>query len=166
VGSRAELDRQLDEDAGDLALGDVLLLQEFITSPDGSIMRMEFVGDELLFTMRVVPENTFNLCPAEGCERPPADGEGPADARFEHAVDVPSEAVAEARAIVRAAGLDFGGVEYIETSGGERYFYDINATSVYRSDIVAASGVDAMDRLVSFIERAATPTADIQLAAA
>ena len=46
-----------------------------------------------------------------------------------------------------------GGVEYIENARGERYFYDINAASVYRRDIVEESGVDAVSRLGDFIER-------------
>ncbi len=155
VGSRAELYRVLDEEPDLFGPDHVLLLQEFITSPDGSVVRMEFVGGELLFAMRVRPENTFNLCPADGCERPPVDEADEVDVLFEHATDVPEEAIREARAIVKAAGLDVGGVEYIESRDGRRHFYDINATSVYRPDIVAASGVDATRRLVSFIEEAA-----------
>jgi glutathione synthase/RimK-type ligase-like ATP-grasp enzyme len=155
VGSRRELERLLEAEPELTQTDSVLLLQEFVSAPDGTIMRMEFVGDELIYSMRVLPENTFNLCPADGCERPPADGDGEADATFEHAPDVSDDAVAEARAIVRTAGLDIGGVEYIETADGTRWFYDINATSVYRSDIAAAAGVNAMDRLVDHIEHAA-----------
>ena len=158
VGSLSHLDRLLDEEPDIFGPDEVMVLQEFITSADGSIMRTEFVGDELLFAMRVQPLNTFNLCPADGCIRAPADGEGEAGALFEYQEGIPAEMVEEARAILRAAGLDFGGVEYIEARDGRRYYYDINATSVYRSDIVAASGIDAMDRLVSFIEREAAQT--------
>ena len=169
VGSREHLDRLLDEEPDLFGPDHVLLLQEFITSPDGSIVRLEFVGGKLLFAMRVRPENTFNLCPADGCERPPVDSEAETDVLFEHAADIPEDAVAQARAIVRAARLDVGGVEYIESRDGRRYFYDINATSVYRPDIVAASGVDAMGRLISFIEQEvgrAEPTRAAQLRAA
>jgi len=134
----------------------VLLLQEFITPADGTIVRTEFVDGEFLFALRVRPVNTFNLCPADGCERPPAgqsEGDGEPAVDFEHYSDIPADAVAEAREIVDKAQLDVGGVEYIESSDGHRYFYDINAPSVYRPDIVEASGVDAMTKFVDFIDR-------------
>ena len=134
----------------------VLLLQEFITPADGTIVRTEFVDGEFLFALKVRPMNTFNLCPADGCERPPAgqsEGDGKPTVDFEHYSDISPDAVAEARAIVQKAGLDVGGVEYIESSDGHRYFFDINAPSVYRRDIVEAAGVDAMTKFVDFIER-------------
>jgi len=157
VPNRAALDQLLDTEADLFGPDHVLLLQQFVSSGDGSILRTEFVDGELLFAMRVWPNNTFNLCPAEGCERPPADADADAvpEVVFEYEPDIPDEAVAQAREIVRAAGIDVGGVEYIETPAGERYFYDINSTSVYRPDIVAASGVDADDKLARFIEREA-----------
>ncbi len=134
----------------------VLLLQEFITPADGTIVRTEFVDGEFLFALKVRPMNTFNLCPADGCERPPAgqsEGDGEPTVDFEHYSDIPADAVAEAREIVHSAQLDVGGVEYIESSDGRRYYFDINAPSVYRPDIVEASGVDAMTKFVDFIER-------------
>ncbi len=155
VGSREALDELLDHEPDLFGPDHVLLLQEFVVPADGTIVRTEFVDGEFLFGMRVRPNNTFNLCPADGCERPPAEAGSEADVSFELYRDIPDEAVAQSREIVRAAGLDIGGVEYIETAEGRRYFYDINATSVYRSDIVSASGVDAQGKLGAFIEREA-----------
>ena len=166
VGSRRELERLLD-DAPELFESDqVLLLQEFIASPDGSIVRTEFVDGEFMYAMRVRATNTFNLCPADGCDRPPVEQGVETAVAFEHEPDIPAEAVSEARTIVRAAGLAFGGVEYIEGHDGRRYYYDINATSVYRADMQAAAGTDAMATLVSLIERETAQAGAVALAAA
>ena len=73
--------------------------------------------------------------------------------RFELYEDLPSDVIAQSREIVREARLDIGGIEYVETADGERYFYDINASSVYRDDIVQAAGLDAADILGRYIER-------------
>ncbi len=156
VPSREYLEYLLRDEDELFAPDHVLLLQEFITPADGTIVRTEFVDGEFLFALKVRPVNTFNLCPADGCERPPAgqsEGDGAPTVDFEHYADISPEAIAEARAIVQRAGLDVGGVEYIESSDGQRNYFDINAPSVYRPDIVEAAGVDAMTRFVDFIER-------------
>ncbi|MEO0326119.1 MAG: hypothetical protein AAF447_24435, partial [Myxococcota bacterium] len=51
----------------------VLLLQELLPyDPEHGIVRMEFLGGELLYAMRVVSGGAFNLCPSEVCH--PVDG--------------------------------------------------------------------------------------------
>jgi glutathione synthase/RimK-type ligase-like ATP-grasp enzyme len=134
----------------------LLLLQEFVVSADGAVVRTEFIDGELVFAMRVTPKNTFNLCPADGCQRTRVDTSeagGNAEVHFELYRDIPEEAVALSRAIVRGAELDVGGVEYIETVDGRRVFYDINATSVYRDDIGNEAGVDGFGKLCGFLAR-------------
>jgi hypothetical protein len=133
----------------------LLLLQAQLAPRDGTVTRIEFIDGELVYAMRVRSTNTFNLCPAESCERHSADPHASArpHVEFEPYPDVAPDAVAQGREIVRAASLDVGGVEFIESEDGTRWFFDINATSVYRRDICEALGLDPMGKLVDFITR-------------
>jgi glutathione synthase/RimK-type ligase-like ATP-grasp enzyme len=67
--------------------------------------------------------------------------------------EVPQEAVETALRIVRATGLDVGGIEYLETDEGRRVFYDINANSNLRPSVAAAFGFDPFERVVDFLVR-------------
>jgi glutathione synthase/RimK-type ligase-like ATP-grasp enzyme len=139
----------------------LFLLQEFLPhDPERGIMRLEFLGGELLYAMRVKTHGRFNLCPSPVCN--PEDGssghcEVPAAAappvEFFPFPEVPREAVATARRIVGAARLDVGGIEYLETDAGRRVFYDINANSNLRPSVAAAFGFDPFERVVDFLER-------------
>jgi glutathione synthase/RimK-type ligase-like ATP-grasp enzyme len=139
----------------------LFLLQELLPhDPDQGIIRLEFIGGELLYAMRVKTHGQFNLCPSPVCN--PDDGEGGACALPEtpapsHPVefypyfDAPPEAIETARRIVRAAGLDVGGIEYLETTDGRRVFYDINANSNLRPSVAAAWGFDPFERVVDYL---------------
>jgi glutathione synthase/RimK-type ligase-like ATP-grasp enzyme len=136
------------------------LLQEFLPhDPDEGIVRLEFLGGELLYAMRVKTHGRFNLCPSPVCN--PDDGDGVCDVpaedlsappvEFYPYPQVPREAVETAARIVRAARLDVGGIEYLETPDGRRVFYDINANSNLRPSVAAAFGFDPFDRVVTFL---------------
>jgi glutathione synthase/RimK-type ligase-like ATP-grasp enzyme len=75
--------------------------------------------------------------------------------------EVPREAVETAKRIVRAAGLDVGGIEYLETPDGRRVFYDINANSNLRPSVAEAFGFDPFERVVDYLvaQLARTPSA-------
>ena len=146
----------------------LFLLQEFLPhDPDQGIVRLEFLGGELLYAMRVKTHGRFNLCPSpvcnpdEGsgiCEVPPAHAAPAPPVEFFPYPDVPGEAVATAARIVRAARLDVGGIEYLETPDGRRVFYDINANSNLRPAVAAAFGFDPFERVVDFLESSLTRT--------
>jgi hypothetical protein len=112
--------------------------------------------------MRVITHGRFNLCPSPVCN--PDDGEGACEVtaaqpappvEFYPYREVPKEAVATAATIVKAAGLDVGGIEYLETPDGRRVFYDVNANSNLRPSVAAAFGVvDPFERVVEYLERA------------
>jgi hypothetical protein len=59
--------------------------------------------------------------------------------------------VATAKRISRAARLDVGGIEYLETTDGRRVFYDINANSNLRPSVAEAFGFDPFERVVDFL---------------
>ena len=141
----------------------LLLLQEYIpTDPAKGIVRMDFLGGELLYAMRVISHGRFNLCPAPVCN--PEDGaagvcEVPAEqsaappVEFYPFPEVPAQAVALGKRIIAAGKLDVGGVEYLETEDGRLMFYDINANSNLRPSIGQAFGFDPFERVVDFLVR-------------
>jgi glutathione synthase/RimK-type ligase-like ATP-grasp enzyme len=139
----------------------LFLLQELLPhDPEQGIVRLEFVGGELLYAMRVVTHGRFNLCPSPVCN--PDDGEGicevpapeaTAPPEFYPFPEVPEDAVRTATRIVEAAKLDVGGIEYLETPNGRRVFYDINANSNLRPSVAAAFGFDPFERVVDYLER-------------
>jgi glutathione synthase/RimK-type ligase-like ATP-grasp enzyme len=139
----------------------LFLLQEYLPhDPEQGIVRLEFLDGELLYAMRVKTHGRFNLCPSPVCN--PEEGVGvcavPAEGSTDDAPveffpfpDVPEAAVDTARRIVRAARLDVGGIEYLETSDGRRVFYDINANSNLRPSVAEAFGFDPFERVVDFL---------------
>jgi glutathione synthase/RimK-type ligase-like ATP-grasp enzyme len=163
VESLDEVDAVFARDPGIWLPDNLFLLQEYLPhDPDRGIVRLEFLGGELLYAMRVVTHGRFNLCPSPVCN--PDDGaEGACELPGTGAIieaspvefypfpDVPRDAVATAQRIVRAAGLDVGGIEYLDTTDGRRVFYDINANSNLRPSVAAAFGFDPFERVVDFL---------------
>lgn len=153
-----ELERTLAHAPGLWSPDNLLLLQEYLPAPKAGIVRLEFLGGDLLYAMRVVSHGSFNLCPSEVCN--PEDGAGICDVpaagakpvEFVPYPEVPAAAVADAQRIARAAGLDVAGIEYLE-HGGRRVFFDVNANSNLRPAIGRAFGFDPFERVVAFIER-------------
>jgi hypothetical protein len=156
--------RRLVREQPELWLPDnLLLLQEYFqTDPDRGIVRMEFLGGELLYAMRVVSHGSFNLCPSEACN--PGGGGAVACAlpneshpakpvEFFPYPEVPREAVDQGKCIAAEGGLDVGGIEYLETADGRLIFYDVNANSNLRRPVAAAFGFDPFDRVVDFLLR-------------
>jgi glutathione synthase/RimK-type ligase-like ATP-grasp enzyme len=142
----------------DLWLPDnVLLLQEYFdVDPVRGIVRMEYLGGELLYAMRVVSHGAFNLCPSESCN-PEGNGAShcavPASkpVEFYPYKEVPASAVETGRRLIEAGGLDVGGIEYLEARDGRLVFYDINANSNLRAPVAREFGFDPFERVVDWL---------------
>jgi glutathione synthase/RimK-type ligase-like ATP-grasp enzyme len=153
--------RRLLRDRPDLWFPDnLLLLQEhFAVDPARGIVRMEFLGGDLLYAMRVISHGSFNLCPSEVCN--PLDGPGEcettdtqpgAPVEFFPYPEVPAGAVETGKRLFAAAGLDVGGLEYLESTDGGRIFYDVNANSNLRAPIAQTFGFDPFERVVDYLQ--------------
>jgi hypothetical protein len=159
LNSPDELVRLL-RDRPDLWLPDYLLtLQEYYpVAPSQGIVRMEFLGGELLYAMRVVSHGSFNLCPSEvcnpesgesQCEVPQAKPSSPVE--FYPYPEVPASAVDAGKKLMAAGQLDVGGIEYLEAPDGRLVFYDVNANSNLRTPIGQAFGFDPFERVADFL---------------
>lgn len=152
---------------GNLAFGPdgVALVQEFLESADGGIVRVEVLGGEYLYAIKIFRDLSagFNLCPADICRtedggpRPaPALALCPAEApRLALRVErhEPGQPVVDAvLALTRAARIDVGGVEYlVDGRDGRVHFYDVNATSNFVADAPTVLGFDPTARFADYI---------------
>jgi glutathione synthase/RimK-type ligase-like ATP-grasp enzyme len=114
-------------------------------APEGELLRLEVLGGELLYAVRVErAEGQFALCPAEACA---------AGVRFTP-VTPSLELEREALAVARAARLDLGGVEcFVDRRTGEAVFYDINALSNFVAGARELLGFCPTARLAEYLAR-------------
>lgn len=166
---RFDAREQLEEQLPHLDLGPdgTALVQEYIESEAGAIVRVEVLNGRYLYAIRIVRQADagFNLCPADICQAPgprgvAADqGACPVEGRPGLSVsryDAPPEATDTAIRLARAAFIDVGGVEYlVSRTDGQIYFYDINATSNFVANAPEVLGFDPTSCFVDYIERVA-----------
>ena len=138
------------------------LVQEFIPAREGCITRVETLGGQYLYAIKIqMPGNTFNLCPADICQR--SDGveltrsacpiDAPRTGMKVAAFTPPREVIDAVEMIVQTAGIDLGGIEYmIDDRDGRLVYYDINALSNFVADAPNVVGFDPFARLVDYLE--------------
>ncbi|MCS7042290.1 MAG: hypothetical protein NZR01_05815 [Bryobacteraceae bacterium] len=143
--SPAQLER---EAAGvDFGCDHVALVQEHIPSRDGACYRIEILGGEVLYCLKVQRDGAgYNLCPADACSA----GSRPVFTRCE---PLP-EAETIALNVARLGRIDLCGIEYIiDHRTGEPVFYDLNVLSNFVANAREIVGFDPYDRLVEYLGR-------------
>lgn len=147
-----------------------VLVQEYLESDEGAIVRVEVMDGQYLYAIRIVRDARagFNLCPADICQVPegaPAPAATPLEACPVSAIpgltvtrfDAPPEAIETVLRLTRAASIDIGGVEYLVAKrDGQIYYYDVNATSNFVANAPEVLGFDPTARFVDYITRVAT----------
>ena len=156
-------------------LDSTALVQEFIPARDAHIVRVEVLNGRYLYAIKVhITGETFDLCPADICRT--TDGvdlnrgacaiDAPKTGISVEAYQPPAEVIAEVERIMRHAGIELGGVEYMtDDRDGKRLYYDINALSNFVADGPRVIGFDPFSRLVDWLEAEATSATGRQLVA-
>ena len=133
----------------------ITLVQKYINSPETFITRVEFVGGELLYAVRVDTSQGFELCPADACRVEDAFCPAGEEAgslfqildRFEHPL------VAQYAQVLADHDIHIAGVEFIEDAAGVTYTYDINTNTNYNSEAEATAGQFGMGAIADCLGR-------------
>jgi hypothetical protein len=149
--------------AGQLDLGydSIALVQEFAPARGGFITRVETLGGNYLYAIRVhLSGETFDLCPADICQT--SAGQPLANACVIEAskaglkvegYEPPKPVIQNIERIVRSAGIDVGGIEYlVDDRDGHIYYYDVNALSNFVADATRVIGFNPVENLADFLE--------------
>jgi hypothetical protein len=159
--SKAELAAAVAAEQLDLGVDSVALVQEFIPARGGFITRVETLGGKHLYAIKVhLSGETFDLCPADICQT--STGQSLDNACVVEAskaglkvegFNAPAQVIQDIERIVRAAGIDVGGIEYIiDDRDGHIYYYDINALSNFVADAPRVVGFNPVENLADFLE--------------
>lgn len=163
-----DLARAAAENRLDFGVDHTALVQEFIPARGNVITRVELLGGRFLYAIKVhTTGETFNLCPADICQR--SDGveltrsacpiDAPKSGLKVEAYTPPDDVIDACEEIMLKAGIDVGGIEYmIDDRDGRLVYYDVNALSNFVADAVNVIGFDPFVRLVDFLEDKAGTT--------
>lgn len=160
--SRDALQRAVRAGSLDLGLDATALVQEFIPAQGGRIIRVEVLDGRFLYAIRVYSGgDSFNLCPADVCqsvdgielERSACAADAPRNGLRVEGYSPPAAVISNVERILRTAGIEVGGVEYIiDERDGRIYYYDVNALSNFVADATRIVGFDPFARLADWLE--------------
>ncbi|MGD9147190.1 MAG: hypothetical protein PVI80_16605 [Anaerolineae bacterium] len=141
-----ELELAVGTRALDLGIDHTALVQEYLPAKGGTIVRVEILAGEYLYAIRLpISEDSFNYCPADGC-----NVEDPDLAVEPHSP--PEPVIEDVKRILSASQADLGSVEYlINEADGRVYYYDINPLSNFVADAPRVIGFDPIERFVDVI---------------
>ena len=133
----------------------ITLIQQYIQSPDQFITRVEFIGGEYQYSVRVDTSEGFELCPADACQIGDLFcpvGEQPKERmKFEIVENPRRELISNYLTFLNANGIDVAGIEFIVDEHGDVYTYDVNTNTNYNADAEAKAGHFNMLQLAKYL---------------
>ena len=140
----------------------ILLLQEYVDSPNPYITRVEMVGEKFLYAINSNTSQGFELCPAEDCDTnniPDELHENVEEKRsdrqnlFSLRESFSDPIIDKYVEYMRKYSVDIAGFEFIEKSSGEKITYDVNGTTNYSPSVEERHGLNGMAAIVGLISR-------------
>jgi len=157
----ADLKRAVDSKSLFFGIDSVALVQEFFPARDSVITRVEVLGGKYLYAIKIhTTGETFNLCPADICQNTAGEElaraacavDAPKSGLKVEAYTPPQKIIDEVELIMRTAGIEVGGIEYvIHERDGRQLYYDINALSNFVADPVRIVGFNPYARLADYL---------------
>jgi len=132
----------------------ITLLQQYIEAPEPFITRVEFVGGEFTYAVRVDTSQGFELCPADVCQIDDAAcpvGESPRRAAFEVIDGFDSPLLDPYQRLLAANDIHVAAFEFIVDAEGRAYTYDLNTNTNYNGEAERLAGVSNMGRLADYM---------------
>jgi hypothetical protein len=157
-----ELDEMLEDNLINSSKDDTWLLQEKISTNEEFITRMEFIGGNFIYSLKVFSKNSFELCPADACEVD-LDQFCPVDEINDinnsqpsfFIDDDPDKNLAKQLTIfLKKHQIEVAGVEFIRNKDGVPIFYDINTNTNYNLNAEKQSKVNknGMEEIALFLK--------------
>jgi glutathione synthase/RimK-type ligase-like ATP-grasp enzyme len=150
IYSEAALREHLASQAFEDSVDGIILVQRYIKAQEPFITRVEFIGGQLLYAVRVDTSQGFELCPADACQVEQSSETCPAIApgdkfqivpRFEHSL-IPAW-----QSFLAANNIGVAGIEFVEDAQGCPYTYDVNTNTNYNPDAEAKDGRRGMQAI-------------------
>jgi hypothetical protein len=156
------LARHVESDSFEPSVDGITLIQEYIEAPEPFITRVEFVGGEFLYAVRVDTSLGFELCPADVCQV--GDAFCPAGAatsavpaasapRFRIVQGFTHPIVERYRRFLADNRIGIAGIEFIVDRRGDLYTYDVNTNTNYNSDAEQEAGLYGMRAIARYLGR-------------
>ena len=131
----------------------VMLVQEYIEPLAPFIWRLEFIGGDFFYAVRVDTSQGFELCPADVCAPDaavcaPAEPQRP---RFEVIPNFSHPLVEQCEAFLREYDAQIAGIEVIADREGRPFVYDVNFNTNYNPEAEAAVGEYGMKAIAAYL---------------
>jgi len=138
------------------------LIQEAFTPRDNIITRVEVLGGQYLYAIRIhlTGNDSFNLCPGDICQntkgeelsRAACPMDAPKTGLQVEGYEPPRHVIDEVERIMDVSGIEVGGIEYvIDDRTGRHLYYDVNALSNFVADPERVIGFNPYARLADFL---------------